>query len=231
MAAQWPFETAHTMSKLLLLGATGLVGQQVLALALADPGVTTVVAPTRRPLAPHPKLLNPVVDFKALPQADWWAADAVVCCLGTTLKLAGSPTAFREVDHDHVLAAARLARAAGTPTFSLNSSLGAAAASSNLYLRTKGETEDDLAALGFTSLTLVRPSLLEGGPRPDTRPSEAVGLWFARVARPLIPARYRAVRTEAVAWVLLQAARQAKPGRHVVLNADVGAAPPITSAP
>ena len=209
------------MKRLLILGATGLVGQQVLAQALADPGMAQVVAPTRRSLAPHPKLLNPIVDFKALPQADWWAADAVVCCLGTTLKLAGSPAAFREVDHDHVLAAARLARAAGTPTFALNSSLGASAGSGNLYLRTKGETEDSLAALGFASLTLVRPSLMDGGPRPDFRLGEAVGLWLFRLARPLIPARYRAVRTEVVARALLQAARQAPPGRHCVENADI----------
>ena len=209
------------MKRLLILGATGLVGQQVLAQALADSSVARVVAPTRRALAPHPKLLNPIVDFKALPQADWWAADAVVCCLGTTLKLAGSPAAFREVDHDHVLAAARLARAAGTPTFALNSSLGAKAGSGNLYLRTKGETEDDLAALGFASLTLVRPSLLDGGPRPDSRPGEAVGLWLFRLARPLIPARYRAVRTEAVARALLQAVQKAPPGRHCVENADI----------
>jgi uncharacterized protein YbjT (DUF2867 family) len=209
------------MHRLLILGATGLVGQQVLAQALADPSVAQVVAPTRRALPTHPKLLNPIVDFKALPQADWWAADAVVCCLGTTLKQAGSPAAFRAVDHDHVLAAARLARAAGTPTFALNSSLGAAAASSNLYLRTKGETEDDLAALGFASLTLVRPSLLDGGPRPDSRPGEALGLWFARLARPLIPARYRAVRTEAVARALLQAVRLAKPGCSCVENAEI----------
>lgn len=206
------------MIQLLLLGATGLVGQQVLAQALGDPGVTKVVAPTRRPLTPQPKLLNPIVDFKALPQAEWWAADAVVCCLGTTLKLAGSPAAFREVDHDFVLAAARLARAAGTPTFALNSSLGAAASSGNLYLRTKGETEDALAALGFASLTLVRPSLLDGGPRPDSRPGEALGLWFARVARPLIPARYRAVRTEAVARALLRAATKPAAGRWVLEN-------------
>jgi uncharacterized protein YbjT (DUF2867 family) len=186
--------------------------------------VVQVVAPTRRALAPHPKLLNPIVDFKALPQADWWAADAVVCCLGTTLKLAGSPAAFREVDHDHVLAAARLARAAGTPTFALNSSLGAKAGSGNLYLRTKGETEDDLAALGFPSLTLVRPSLLDGGPRPDARPGEAVGLWLSRLARPLIPTRYRAVLTEAVARALLQAVRQAKPGRSCVENAEISEA-------
>lgn len=209
------------MKRLLILGATGLVGQQVLAQALADPGVVQVVAPTRRALAPHAKLLNPIVDFKALPQADWWAADAVVCCLGTTLKLAGSPAAFREVDHDHVLAAARMAHGAGTPTFALNSSLGASAGSGNLYLRTKGETEDSLTALGFASLTLVRPSFLDGGPRPDSRPGEAVGLWLFRLARPLIPARYRAVRTDAVARVLMQAARQAPPGRHCVENADI----------
>jgi uncharacterized protein YbjT (DUF2867 family) len=212
------------MKRLLILGATGLVGQDVLAQAVADPSVAQVVAPTRRTLAPHPKLLNPIVDFKALPQAYWWAADAVVCCLGTTLKLAGSPSAFREVDHDHVLAAARLARAAGTPTFALNSSLGASAGSGSLYLRTKGETEDDLSALGFASLTLVRPSLLDGGPRPDTRPGEAVGLWLSRLARPLIPSRYRAVRTDAVARALLQAVRQAKPGRWRVDNAEISEA-------
>lgn len=212
------------MKRLLILGATGLVGQQVLAQALADPSLVQVMAPTRRALAPHPKLLNVIVDFKALPHADWWAADAVVCCLGTTLKLAGSPAAFREVDHDHVLAAARLARAAGTPTFALNSSLGASAGSGNLYLRTKGETENGLAALGFTSLTLVRPSLLDGGPRPAVRPAEAVGLWLSRLARPLIPARYRAVRTEAVARALLQAVRAAKPGRCCVENAEISEA-------
>lgn len=209
------------MTRLLIFGATGLVGQQVLTQALADPSVAQVVAPTRRILSPHPKLLNPVVDFKNLLQADWWAADAVVCCLGTTMKLAGSPAAFREVDHDHVLAAAHLARVAGTPTFALNSSLGASAGSSNLYLRTKGETEDDLAVLGYTSLTLVRPSLLSGGPRSDTRPGEAVGLWLSRLAGPLIPKRYRAVPTEAVARALLQAAKQAKPGRWCVENADI----------
>jgi uncharacterized protein YbjT (DUF2867 family) len=214
----------QSMRRLLILGATGLVGQQVLAQALSDPSVAQIVAPTRRALAPHPKLLNAIVDFKALPQADWWAADAVVCCLGTTLKLAGSPTAFREVDHDHVLAAARLALEAGTPTFALNSSLGASAGSGNLYLRTKGETENGLAALGFTSLTLVRPSLLDGGPRPDVRLGEAVGLWLSRLARPLIPVRYRAVRTEAVARALLQAAQQAKPGRYFVENAEISGA-------
>jgi uncharacterized protein YbjT (DUF2867 family) len=106
----------------------------------------------------------------------------------------------------------------------LNSSLGSSAVSGNLYLRTKGETEDDLTALGFTSLSLVRPSLLDGGPRPDARPGEAVGLWLSRLARPLIPARYRAVRTEAVARALLLAVRQAMPGRCCVENTEISEA-------
>lgn len=69
-----------------ILGATGLVGQHVLAQALADPCVAQVVAPTRRTLSSPPKLLNPIVGFKALPQADWWAAVAVA-------QRTGNPTA------------------------------------------------------------------------------------------------------------------------------------------
>ncbi|HEX4844359.1 MAG TPA: NAD-dependent dehydratase, partial [Limnobacter sp.] len=87
------------MKTLLLVGATGVVGQQVLAQALAHPGVERVVAPTRRPLPAHPKLTNPVVDFSQLPeQAEWWKADAVVCTLGTTIKQAKTAEAFRAVD-------------------------------------------------------------------------------------------------------------------------------------
>ena len=130
--------------------APGLVGQQALALALADARVTRVVAPTRRPLPAHERLLNPQVDFEQLPaEAPWWRADAVLCALGTTRRQAGSAEAFRRVDHDYVLAACRLAREAGTPTCVYVSSLGADAAGGGLYLRVKGETERDLAALGF----------------------------------------------------------------------------------
>ena len=97
------------MKTILLVGATGLVGQSVLASALADPRVTRLVAPTRRPLAAYPKLTNPLVDFDALPaDAPWWSADAVICTLGTTIKKAGSPAAFRRVDYDYPLGAGRV---------------------------------------------------------------------------------------------------------------------------
>lgn len=210
------------MSTLLILGSTGLVGQQALALALADTRVTRVVAPTRRPLPAHERLLNPIVDFEQLPaEAPWWRADAVLCALGTTRRQAGSAEAFRQVDHDYVLAACRLAHEAGTPTCAYVSSLGADAASGGLYLRVKGETERDLAALGFASLTCLRPSLLDGGPRPDARPGEAVALALSRAVLPLLPRRWRPVRTEHVARALLDAAHAAASGTHVRLSEDL----------
>lgn len=211
------------MSTLLILGSTGLVGRQALALALADPSVTRIVAPTRKPLdaalVREGRLLNPQVDFSRLPaDAPWWRADAVLCALGTTRRQAGSDEAFRQIDHDFVLAACGLARHAGTPTCAYVSSLGADADSRGLYLRVKGETERDLAALGFNSLTCLRPSLLDGGPRPDSRPGEAAALAFSRLLRPLLPRRWRPVGTDRVARALLEAARRAEPGWHTVLS-------------
>ena len=205
------------MKTLLLLGSTGLVGKQVLRRSLANPDVAKVTAPVRTDVPIRPRVTFPTVDFERLPiDAPWWRADAAICTLGTTMRLAGSQVAFRRVDHDYVLMAATLARRAGTRVFVLNSSLGAGVDARSFYLRVKGETERDLAALGFTSLTCVRPSLLDGGPRPDRRPTESAALALSRWFAPLIPDRYRPVRTEAVAEMLLLAAINGVPGVHVV---------------
>ena len=204
------------MKTLLLVGATGLVGQSVLTQALADARIGDVTAPTRHPLPPHPKLLNPLVDFDALPaDAPWWAVDGVICTLGTTIKKAGSPTAFRRVDHDYPLAVATLARRRGTAAFVLVSSLGADAASRTFYLRTKGETERDLRALHFPSLTILRPSLI-GGVRAERRPAEALALRLCTALPFLLPRRYRVVPAERLARALLTAGFAARPGTHVV---------------
>ncbi|MDC8756341.1 NAD-dependent dehydratase [Janthinobacterium fluminis] len=212
------------MSTLLVLGGSGQVGRQIVAQALADPAVGCVVAPTRQPLAAHARLLNPLVDYRALPaDASWWAADAVLCALGSTRRLAGSDAAFRQIDHDYVLIAAGLARHAGTPVFVYNSSVGADAAAGSLYLRVKGETERDLDALGFASVCHVRPSLLDGAARADARPGESAALWLARRLAPLLPRRYRAVRTGAVAAAMLRAALQPSPGVRIIESERIAA--------
>lgn len=203
---------------LLILGATGLVGQQVLDLALQDPRVGRITAPTRRPVAEHPKLSNPRVDYRNLAGTDWGPADAVVCALGTTLKAAGGKAGLREVDFGFVLDAAWLAKRSGATRFVLNSSLGADPESANFYLKTKGETEQALERLGFEALTLVRPSLLDGGPRPERRPGEQAGLWLAKRLGRLIPERYRPVSTRTVAKAMLETALSRRSGMHILEN-------------
>lgn len=204
--------------KLLLVGATGLVGRHVLVLALADARVTAVVAPVRRALPAHAKLQAPLVDYDSLPSgAPWWQADAVICTLGTTMKAAGTRHVFRRVDHDYPLAVARLALAAGTPAYVLNSAAGANASSRIFYNRVKGELERDLAALGFASLTHVRPGLI-GGERDEARAGEGAALRILRVLGPVLPARWRINPAPRIAQALLEAAIAAAPGVHVVTS-------------
>lgn len=209
------------MRRVLLIGATGLVGHSALHQALAHPQVEQVVAPTRRPLPPHAKLVNPVVDFNALPVgADWWAVDAVICTLGTTIKKAGSKAAFHRVDHDHPLQVAQIALKHGAKAYALNSALGADPASRVFYARTKGELERDLQTLGYSSLTFVRPGLI-GGDRQEARLGEQIGVTVSQWLRPLLPARYRVVPAERIAHHLLQAVLACEPGVRVVMSEDI----------
>lgn len=209
------------MTTLLLAGATGLVGQAVLKQCLCDPRIMQVVAPTRRTLPAHPRLLNPIVDFSALPEdAAWWKADAVICTLGTTIRQAGSKEAFRQVDHHYPLALATLAQRHGTPTFALTSAMGADPESRIFYSRTKGELERDLSAMEFSSLTLVRPGLL-GGERTTARPMESFAMTVLSAVEPVLPQRYRVVPAEQVATVLLRSALLALPGIQIIESAAI----------
>ncbi len=215
--------------RLLILGATGAVGREVLRLALQHPQVQQVLAPTRRPLPAHPKLVNPITDF-ARPEEALLAkgaragggVDAVVCALGTTIRQAGSQAAFAAVDRDLPIALGRVALRLGARSLALNSSLGASA-SGNFYLRTKHQAEEGLRQLGFASYTVVRPSLINAQ-RTESRPGERVGLWVSRVLGPLIPRRYRPVAASAIARTLLQAALDAEPGQHTIESEHIGAA-------
>lgn len=209
------------MSKLLIAGATGLVGRIALARALDDPRVTGVVAPTRRALPSHPKLVNPLIDYELLPpDADWWRCDSVICALGTTRARAGSAKAFYRVDHDYPLMVAAHARAQGAKAFALVSAIGADAGSRLLYNRTKGEVEASIGALDYPSYTIVRPGLI-GGQRDDFRPMERVSDAILTVLGPVLPRQWRISPAANIAAALIEAALAARPGRHVVSAAQL----------
>lgn len=201
--------------KLLLLGATGLVGSRVLALALADSAFSEVIAPTRMPLPLCAKLVNPVAPRlgDAASFLRVYRPDAVICALGTTRVKAGSEEAFRHVDYGLPMAFGRAAHAAGVQTFAIVTFAGASVDSRFLYPRTKGEVERDIRAIGFRSLTICRPSLIDGK-RNEARRVEGAALRLARLLSPILPKKFRVNPADTIAAALLEAVIIAKPGCH-----------------
>jgi uncharacterized protein YbjT (DUF2867 family) len=188
-----------------LAGATGLVGREILQGLLADGTVAAVHALGRRPLAlQHPRLTSHIVEFAALPPLP--PLDEAYLALGTTIKVAGSQAAFRAIDFDANLAVARAARAGGARRVGLVSAMGANARSRVFYSRVKGELEEALAALGFEALVIARPSFLAGDREALGQPARAgekIALRAARLLGSITPANYRAIAAIDVARALL----------------------------
>lgn len=205
------------MAKLLVLGATGLVGGIVVRLALDDPRVSEVIAPTRRPLSlQHARLTNPVVNFDSLDaHAPWWRVDAGISALGTTTQITRSKVAYEKIETGYPVAVAKLVRDYGAMAFAYISAIGASPNSRWFYLRAKGQTEQQLQRVGFPSLTLLRPSGIIG-PRQPPRRAEQFVLGLYQIARPLLPKRWRVVTGEQVTKALLEAVLVAKTGTHIV---------------
>jgi len=199
--------------KLLLLGATGLVGSKVLALALSNSAFSEVLAPTRRPLEPNQKLLNPVTSKleELLPTLASYQPDAVICALGTTQAKAGSKEAFRHVDNDLPIAFGQAAYAAGVETYAIVTAMGASIDSRSFYYRTKGEVEQAIQNIGFRSLTICRPSLI-GGERDEARHAERAALTLIRLLAPILPKKFRINPAQVIAASLLDAVIAAKTG-------------------
>ena len=203
----------------LLLGATGLVGGQVLQLLVEEDRWNHVVTLGRRALAPAAaNHVHHVIDFDNIDgHAEHFACDGVFCCLGTTIKKAGSEEAFRRVDFDYPVEAAHLAHAQGATQYLLVSSLGANSKSRFFYNRLKGAVEQALRGAGFASLGLFRPSLLTGD-REEYRRSEAISAVGLTLAKPLLLGpfhKYRATPANTLARVMVDVAADSPTGATV----------------
>ena len=211
---------------ILLAGATGLVGRELLARLTADPRCGRLRVWLRRPVAgltTSPKRSIHQVDFEALPPAPPGLTDACIA-LGTTIKVAGSKEAFRRVDHDYVVGVAKAARAAGAQHLAVVSAAGADARSRIFYNQVKGEMQDAVAALGYASVTFAQPSLLLGDRTSLAQPVRGNEVWTTRLLGPLFPLVPRSVRpieASAVAAALVEALFAGRPGVHRLSSGEM----------
>lgn len=201
----------------LIVGASGMVGGEILNGLLADETVAEVHSLGRRLLKiAHPKLRSYIVDFADLPALP--QADEVYLALGTTLKIAGSQEAFRAIDYDANLAVASAAFAAGVKRVGVVSAMGADASSKVFYSRVKGELEDALGNMPFDCLVIAHPSLLIGDREALGQPvrrGETLGYVLSKYIGFLIPSNYKPIKAAAVAKALLSAVPVAQ-GRVVL---------------
>ncbi len=200
-----------TPQRILLAGATGLTGERLLDRLLNEPTVECVLAPSRKPLATHPRLKNPVGPLRDLLPQLQGQPDTAFCCLGSTLKEAGSPDAFRAIDHDLVVAFAERARALGARHLLVISSLGANPDSAIFYCKVKGQMEDALRAQDWPQLTIARPAQLLG-PRMQVRPMERLTAPISH----LLPGKYRGISACILARALWRLALEEGQGTRVV---------------
>lgn len=172
----------------ILIGATGLVGVACLERLLESPAYRKVIAVSRRPVPlKHRKLVRVETSFEQLGAAlEGHVADDAFCCLGTTIRQAGTKAEFHKVDYGYALEFAHVTRRQGAQHFLLVSALGANAHSPVFYNRVKGLLEKEVEGLGFPRLSVFRPSLLLGSRGGQTRPGEALGIRLSGLISPFL---------------------------------------------
>jgi uncharacterized protein YbjT (DUF2867 family) len=196
------------MKTAIIIGATGLTGKALLYQLLEDKQFNTIILFLRKELnISHPKLVQHCIDFNALDAyKDLIKGDVIFCCLGTTIKTAGSQEAFKKVDYTYPTEFAKIAKQNNVSTFCLQSSLGADSKSTNFYLKVKGETEDFIRQLNFVSFSSFRPSMLLGN-RTEFRLGETIGkivmqgLSFMFIGK---LKRYKAIHVNQVASAMIK---------------------------
>lgn len=211
--------------QVLLLGATGLVGSNVLRELIASDLVGDVTVVVRKPLAiSSSKLIQVVTDF-----SDWSAldalpsVDALFCCIGTTRKKTPDLVQYKAIDYGITMEVARRAKQLGCKQIHLISSVGANAKSSNFYLKIKGEIEEEIQTLGFETWLIYRPSMLIGA-RNESRPAEKIG----QILTPVFDfftfgGNYHSIRATNLAQCMARQVEISKPGKQILFYRDFNA--------
>jgi uncharacterized protein YbjT (DUF2867 family) len=210
------------MKTAILAGTTGLIGAQVLDLLLRDDRYNRVVALSRKPLtASHPKLTNLVLNFDELQShSGQLKGDDVFCCLGTTMKQAGSKEAFQMVDFHYPVSLARITKDQGAKQFLLVTAMGANAHSSIFYNRVKGEVQAEIGKMAFEAFHIFQPSMLIGA-RIHERTGEKIGQRVMQYAGFLIPAKYKAIESAKVARAMVAIAGQNQKGTFIYESSEL----------
>lgn len=204
----------------IIIGASGLVGNEVLKLLLTDDRFNKVNVFVRKPLpVNHPKLEQHVIDFDLIYKStDLVKGDVLFCCLGTTIKTAGSKDEFKKVDYSYPLAFAKIAKQNEVKKFLIISSIGANNTSSNFYLKVKGDIEKELEKLKFESLIIARPSMLLGD-RKEFRLGESTGKMVMKLISILFIGKlkkYKAVEARTVAKAMIELSESDLAGVSVI---------------
>ena len=206
----------------ILIGATGLTGNELLNQLVIDNDFDRITLFSRKALPlHHSKLTQHTIDFNNLKEYETLIkGDVVFCCLGTTIKSAGSKEAFKKVDFTYPYEFAKIAKHNGVPTFCLQSSTGADENSSNFYLKTKGETERAIELLKFQQFGAFRPSMLLGK-REEFRLGEMIGkiimnsLAFLFIGK---LKRYKAIHVKQVAKAMMNYTKLSTSGNRIIEN-------------
>jgi uncharacterized protein YbjT (DUF2867 family) len=208
-----------SIKKVLLIGATGLTGSQCLRELIADNNFAQIEAWVRKPLdISHPKLKCVITDFSKISHIQSTTATHIFCCLGTTIRKAGSQEAFREIDCGYVVELAKLAERSHAEKFIVISSLGASADSGNFYLHVKGEMEEAVKNCSIPSIIILRPSILLGK-RQEFRIGEVIGKGLFRTFNFLLVGKlkkYRGIESATVARAMLTLAKEQSEGVYII---------------
>jgi uncharacterized protein YbjT (DUF2867 family) len=213
--------------KAILLGASGLIGSNLLAQLLNNPNYSEVLAIGRKTLnIEHPKLKELIVDFDHI---DQYSAnvkgDVVFCCLGTTNGKTPDKVQYKKIDYQYPLDIGSIAQNNGATAYHLVSSMGADINSSLFYPKTKGEVERDLKAIPFKSIYIYRPSLLDGD-RKEKRSAEKIMIGLMRFLNPILIGglkKYRSIKIETVASAMLKESLTDKKGVFIYSSDQIEA--------